>query len=554
MNTFRIAGGMLCLPLMLAGCGGDDDPAPAAVAPMTAEQACVALRGLAIPATAIGLPSRGAKVVTADLQAPAGTGVAATPEHCKVIVHVESVDPTAPGVTAQVNLPTTWNRKAVQYGGGGLNGVVVTATTDAPGAPAQPVPLATGYATFGSDGGHQVANAADSEGQARAFLNDDVAANYGYASVKRTRDVALGLIKARYGAAPQRVYFAGRSGGGREALAAVQKFPDDYDGVIALYPAGGGVARMMAWGQLSRALAAPGAYPNPAKRAVLHDAVVAACDALDGAADGIVSNPAACRFDVQALRCPGGADQGDMCLSDPQIAALDTIAADFTLPYALASKETGYPGLGIYRSGIQLNSPGSGMGTAAPITKRPAIGVHPGWNWLFDPIFRGTFAQNVDADSLAFDPKSPGGVIDRLNVWSTEFFVADPNLSRFLQRGGKLILAHGKDDELVAPRWTENYYHSVVATMGADAVNRFIRYFEVPGYGHGGGDFKMDWNSLAALDDWVEKGIAPDQPIATDVNTATAGRTRPLCQYPLWPRYAGSGDIHRAASFTCVRS
>ena len=128
-----------------------------------------------------------------------------------------------------------------------------------------------------------------------------------------------------------------------------------------------------------------------------------------------------------------------------------------------------------------------------------------------------------------------------------------PDLSKFSRHGGKLILVHGNDDSLVPVGWSEAYYRSVVQTMGAAAVDGFMRFYTVPGYGHGLGDFTVDWDSLTALDRWVETGAAPDQLVAMDVSPATRGRTRPLCRYPTWPRYNGSGDINAAGSYRCVK-
>jgi hypothetical protein len=348
-RTTRRIGGLATITIALgvfAAAG-----APAAPGPAEPEAACAALSGAVIPAGQIGLPTSGAHVVSATFSPTA----AASPAYCKVLAQIAPVDPQAQPITVQLNLPSAWNGKAVQMGGGGLDGFLVTAEGPGPGANAQPTPLSIGYATFGSDGGHSVANPFDADGQAKAFMNDEVLVNYGGAQLKKTHDLAMALIRSRYGHAPRRTYFIGGSEGGNEALAVVQRWGEDYDGAIAFYPAAGGVPMVVGLGRDARALAAPGAYPDPAKQALLHRAVVAACDAGDGAADGIVSNPAACAFDVASLRCPTGGDEGDACLSDAQIAALKVMNTDVHLGYPLASGETGIAGYRVFQ-GVDLTA------------------------------------------------------------------------------------------------------------------------------------------------------------------------------------------------------
>jgi hypothetical protein len=439
----------------------------------------------------------------------------------------------------------------VQMGGGGLDGFLVTAEGPGPGANAQPTPLSIGYATFGSDGGHSVANPLDPESQTPAFMNDEVLANYGGAQLKKTHDVATALIRLRYGRAPRRTYFVGGSEGGNEALAVAQRWGEDYDGAIAFYPAAGGVPMVVGMGRDARALAAPGAYPDPAKQALLHRAVVAACDAADGAVDGIVSNPAGCAFDVATVRCPTGGDEGDGCLSDAQIAALKVMNTDVHLSYPLASGETGIAGYRVFQ-GVDLTARISGLGASAP-APGPLSPTEPIHYMFFNVFVRGFVTRDANADALAFDPEQPGVWAPRLSQISMIVGSSRPDLSRFSRHGGKLILLHGNDDALIPVGWSEAYYRSVVRTMGAGAVDRFMRFYTVPGYGHGLGVFTVDWDSLTALDHWVETGAAPDQPVIADISPATHGRTRPLCRYPTWPRYNGSGDSNLAGSFGCVR-
>jgi len=522
-------------------------------APMSADpaNACSALSGVSVSARQIGLPTSGARVVSATFQVAGGAGASAAPAYCKVLARIAPVDPHAQPITVQLNLPSAWNGKAVQMGGGGLDGFLVTADGPGPGANAQPTPLSAGYATFGSDGGHRVANPLDADGQTQAFMNDEVLANYGGAQLKKTHDLALALIRLRYGKAPSRTYFVGGSEGGREALIVAQKWGEDYDGAISYYPAAGGVPMVAAFGRDSRALAAPGAYPNPAKQALLHRAVVAACDAADGAVDGIVSNPGACKFDVASLRCPTGGDEGDACLSDAQIAALKVMNTDVQLNYPLAIGETGIAGFHVFQ-GVDLTARISGLGASAP-TPPPLSPTEPIHYMFFDVFTRAMVMRDPSANPLAFDPENPGAWTKRMSQLSSVLDLPQPNLSKFNRHGGKLILVHGNDDSLIPVGWSESYYRSIVRTMGAAATDGFLRFYTVPGFGHGLGVFTVDWDALSALDHWVETGAAPGEPIATDINPADHGRTRPLCRYPSWPRYNGAGDINRAESYSCAQ-
>ena len=536
----RLAPVALALSVFVGG-------AQAASPPAEPETACAALSGGVVPAGRIGLPTSGARVVSATFSA---AGSKTGPAFCRVLAQIAPVDPQAQPITVQLNLPSAWNGKAVQIGGGGLDGFLVTADGPGPGANAQPTPLATGYATFGSDGGHAVANPFDADGQAKAFMNDEVLANYGGAQLKKTHDLAMALIKRRYGQAPKRTYFVGGSEGGNEALAVAQRWGEDYDGAVSYYPAAGGVPLVAALGRDARALAAPGAYPGPAKQALLHKAVVAACDAADGAADGIVSNPRSCHFDVVSLRCPTGGDEGDACLSDAQIAALKVMDSDLHLAYPLAGGETGIAGFHVFR-GVDLTAHISGLGASAPASG-PLTQTEPIHYMFFNVFVRGFLMRDANADALAFDPKKPGAWAPRMSQISALIGSPRPDLSKFSRHGGKLILVHGNDDSLIPVGWSEAYYHRVVQTMGAGTVDGFLRFYTVPGYGHGLGVFTADWDSLTALDHWVETGAAPSAPVVADVSAATRGRTRPLCRYPTWPRYNGAGDINAAGNYSCA--
>jgi feruloyl esterase len=210
----------------------------------------------------------------------------------------------------------------------------------------RPPPVSQGYAVFGSDSGHQGSTTnAPAIGLDGTFaMNDEALANYAGDALKKTRDAAMQLIIRRYERTPARSYFAGGSNGGREAFAVITRWPKDFDGAIAAYPYWNAVVHAMTYGRIGRAFAAPGAYSNEAKLSLLFNTVMEACDGLDGAKDGIISDPAACKFDIASLRCAGGGDAGDSCLSDAQIAAIRSLDAPVIYNFPLGGGDTAYPG------------------------------------------------------------------------------------------------------------------------------------------------------------------------------------------------------------------
>lgn len=558
----------VCLFSVLSACvstgsGGADDPPLRKPRPLTCEQ----LAGLVIPAEAIGLPTSGGIVTTAVVVAATGTGAAALPEHCKVSASIAPANPSAPNILLQVALPTRWNSKAVMFGGGGFDGSIPNVVGNVPNGPVdRPTPLGRGYATFASDSGHQANALASQDG--RWGLSDEAVRNFGGDALKKTRDAAVFLIKARYAAGPpDKAYFAGGSTGGREALAAIQRWPADWDGAIAWYPAWNDAAALLAGQRLSIALAQPGAYPTTAKRIVIYQAALEACDALDGVVDGLISNVQKCNaiFDPSTatlrgapVRCPGGADTGDSCLSDAQITALDTLNTPTRLDFFLASRETQYPGSNVWGADLGITTNPSPLepivtflafGTSQPAMPMP--NTAPYVSVLLDQWVKFVVTRDPSFNSLALDPEHPGPWASRISELSTQLDTSS-DISAFAARGGKLLLAHGQADILVSTRATEQYYQRLQAQMGPDFVGTFVRYYEIPGLGHAFSSvFNASWDSLTALEQWVEQHVGPSGQVTTDT-AGVPGRTRPLCDYPRWPQYTGSGDVNAAASFVCV--
>lgn len=526
---------------------------------------CEALAGRTLNADQISLPTSGARVTDARIVAASESGAPTRPEHCLLSGVIAPVDPSAPSIHFRIAMPVAWNAKLLMLGGGGLDGVVPDIVGNISAGPIdQPLPIARGYAVFGSDSGHQAGALASLD--ASFGMNDEALNNYNSGdALKKTRDVAVALVEAHYGSKPVRSYFSGGSTGGREALTAIQRWPEDWDGAIAWYPARAGMVSILGGQRMNRALAQPGAYPNAAKREALFDAAIQACDGLDGLVDGLISHqdrcnaifdPSTAQLDGQPLRCPGGADTGDRCLSDAQITAMQVINTPANFNY-LASGETRHPGYNIWGADTGIytrTAPIQGLvnflafNQTAPTLPMPADA--PYISIYTDQWIKYHVTRDPSYNSLSLDPENPGAWADRISFLSITLD-ARTDLSAFAAKGGKLLMAHGLNDVLVSSRSTRDYYHTLVRQQGMDAVRDFVRFYEVPGYNHAASSvFNATWDSLTALENWVEKSVAPVDQVTTDT-VGVPGRTRPLCEYPKWPRYKGSGDVNAAGSFTC---
>jgi feruloyl esterase len=533
----------------------------AAWSPANAAMSCADLANLKIPASEIGLPSGGATITSAQVATvpadPLNPG--ATRDYCKVLGEVQPVDPNAPPVNFEVNLPADWNGKAVQYGGGGSNGVLITGLAPLRDARRDtPVPVARGFATWGTDSGHDNKKLP----HPRAFaLNDESLINMAYAAYKKTHDVGVRIAQAFYDRAPAKIYFYGGSEGGREALMMAQRFPTDFDGIVSVVP----VANYTG-GNLMRAklvqLQREGGWINPAKVKLIHNAVNAACDKLDGLDDGVISSYEKClnTFDVGTLRCPNGMDTGDTCLSDKQIEADRLVHRPYQYPFAMKNGVTAFPGW-TYGSEVQ---PGGMVdtitGTEAPqfpITNAKTQSVA----WInADGLVRYYFARDPKFDPLQFSPEKFAG---RIKEISEMFDTTDPDLSAFQARGGKLILKGNAADYQRNVMQEIDYYKSVVAKMGQNRVDQFLRFYVTPGVNHPGNGVMSDGKAVPAkidmlgvLDTWVDTGKAPDTLAQVSQQDQAPFKTissRPMCRYPFSPRYGGEGDPSQAASFACAK-
>jgi feruloyl esterase len=517
---------------------------------------CAALNGMQILPQNIGLPTTGADVTSAAF-VPANAAGNTNGDYCLVLGAIHPVDPGAPDINFRVNLPTNWNGKAVQMGGGGYDGNIPN-TTGKTTLGSGTAPLTLGYVVFAGDSGHQAKDTND----ASFAVNDEALLNFGYMHIKKTRDAAFEIAKARYGKWPKRLYISGGSTGGREGLTAALRWPNDYDGVLSNYPTANFLGLRL-WGSFLEHAEYPdqskpptdpayaAGFIPPALANEIAAYAVAQCDGLDGVVDGLVANIPACRAlssqVIDHFKC--SATRPTNCLTPAFLARTNEVYhRGYTLPYPLANGITRYEGYNSLESVIM------------------DLGTNP---HLFDPVQDGPNAHHVArADQFVkyfvtrdpnfnldnFDPSNPGVWLDKIQSLSETIDATDPDLSKFMHKGGKIIWLHGTEDPSVAPFANARLYETIAATMGQAQADKFIRFYMVPGLAHGGGNFNPVWENLAALDNWVENGVAPpDKPVALG-NPRVAGvptRERPLCLWPTMWQYV-KGDPEKAASFTCV--
>jgi len=579
-SLLRAGGAALGLCLWLAGCGGgggggpgffpalppvagpgtggggdDDEPPVGPPPPPPPVVSCASLAGRTLSPAEISLPTQGATVISAEAVA-ADDPANPLGAYCRVRGTIQSVDPAAQSIQFALNLPAQWNGKTIHFGGGGFDGRLIDGTeTVRFGPPDKPAPLALGYATYGDDSGHQSSSITDG----RFAANDEQLANYGGLTLKKTRDVAQALVLAYYGTKPRKAYFLGTSTGGRDAMGYLQRWPADYDGVIANEPALNYTGIRLSNVAVGRALYANGGagWMNVAKTLLVQRTVLQACDRLDGAADGIVSNVESCRQlngqILGALRCSGGADAGDGCLSDAQLATVRAIESPLDFgTYALANGVTRAGGYNLLEGALVAGPYTTRDLGTRPVPANPATSADANMYVTGDQWVKYFVTRIEGFDTLGFDPLDPGAYAARVTEVSQLTDATDANLAPFFARGGKLIMLHGLADEVISPNSTIDYYQRVVATLGQAAVDANMRFYTVPGMGHGTGVFIPGWDSLAALEAWVEQGLAPATPVAMDTVAGSFGRTRPLCRFPAWPKYRGSGSLDAAVNYSCV--
>lgn len=442
----------------------------------------------------------------------------------------------------EMRLPAQWNGRLLYQGGGGNDGVVRPAV----GPQAAPgYALNRGFAVVTTDAGHQNPTA--------DFGFDPIArTDNAYNAHDKVAVTAKELIQRFYAKPADRAYFIGCSGGGRQAMMFTQRFPSYFDGVIAMAPAmrvSKGATIAAAWDtQALQAIAPAGDDGKPVLSKALSDGdlglirkgILDACDAQDGVADGLVSHPAACQFDVASLQCSG--PKTDACLAPTQVSALKTM---FAGPKTSAGKPlyTTWPwdpGMGHSQNDWRGWKLGNALSSKA--NSRHVFLMEDALQGYFvTPPDRSLSIYQFDFDR---DPQ-------RMDAHAWIFNTADDvKLSGFQARGGKLMFIHGMADPIFSPHEMVDYYQRLTVENGAKTAD-FSRLFLVPGMGHCQGGAATDSiDGLGALVDWVEKGKAP-LTLSARGTTVFPGRTRPLCAYPQYAHYKGSGDTEDAANFSC---
>ena len=489
---------------------------PAFLASLSAQtNSCEGLSLLTLPGATITLAQ---SVPAAELpqvaRAGRGAGTLHVPAFCRVAATLRPSNDSE--IKMEIWLPTSgWNGNFEANGNGGWTGSIN------PGALADG--LARGYAAAMSDLGHEGGSASFALGHPEKLID------FGYRAAHETTVTSKAIISKFYGREPKHSYWNGCSAGGRSALMEAQRYPADFDGIVAGSPGLNWTGRATQSVWVAQATHKDDASFIPAaKFALIHNAVLGACDARDGVTDGVLEDPTRCNFDPKQLECKDA--DGPACLTKPQV---ETARAIYTAYPDQTNKQAIFPG---FERGSELgwstmagpNPFGLGMDLFKYV-----VFQDPSWDYK-------TFNFATD---VARTEKADAG---RMNALS-------PDLKAFAARGGKMIQYHGWADPQIAPGSSVNYYKSVLEFMGGSRqVASFYRLFMVPGMAHcGGGDGTSDFDALTALEGWVEKDRAPDQIPASRVRGDKVDRTRPLCPYPQVAQYKGTGSTDDAVDFVC---
>ena len=488
--------------------------------PLAAATTCESLANLALPHSSVTLTQ---SVAAGQLTLPAGAVPAFPgapppnfgdlPAICRVAA---TLKPTSDSdIKIEVWMPASgWNGKLEVVGNGAWAGSI--------GYRDLAAAVTAGWAVAGTDTGHTETTAAFVVGHPEKLID------FAYRAVHEMTLAAKPIVAAFYGKNPARMYFNGCSTGGRQALAEAQRYPNDYDGIVAGAAANYPTHLQGAQVWTTEITNQSDGYIPPAKYQLIHKAVLETCDALDGVKDGVLEDPRRCHFDPQALECKGPGQGGDSptCLTPAQVAVARKIYAG--------------PGASIF-PGLER---GSELGWATLSGPKPMALAAETYQYL---VFK-----DPSWDYLKFDPARDIATADK--VIGPTMNSTDPNLKAFFSHGGKLLMYHGWADPGIAPENSVNYFTSVEDAMGGRLkASNSIRLFMVPGMGHcRGGDGTDDFDKIGTLATWVESNKAPDHIPAAHKTKGAVDRTRPLCPYPQTAHYKGSGSTDDAANFVCA--
>ena len=503
-------------------CSSTPAPAEAELAGPAAA-ACERLTSLILPGTTINRAeplAAGAFVppATADGQAPSAEVVARTfgglPPFCRVTATLAPTDES--DIKIEVWLPASvWNGKYQAVGNSAFTGSIRHGSMAAA--------LAQGYATSSTDTGH-IGNTASF-----GLGHPEKVVDFGWRSIHEMTVTAKAVVAAYYDEGPRYSYWNGCSAGGRQAMKLAQRFPGDFDGIVAGAPGQDWTGRAAGALRVAAALEAnPSARLSEEDRVLVHAAALDTCDAADGIEDGVIDNPEACDFDPAVLECPGAKDAS--CLTAAQV---DTVRMLYSSP---VNPKTGRAITGLV-PGSELNWTDLGWTRSARNTglEQYRYLVYADPEWTIDRFdFDTDIVKGEEADN------------DTLNA-------LDPNLKPFFDRGGKLLAYHGWSDAQISPLNATQYHQRVVDAVGsADEVHDSYRLFMAPGMGHcRGGEGPSVFDKMAPIEAWVEQGDPPDSIIASRPGDGSVDRTRPLCPYPQLAVHSGSGSTEDARNFVC---
>jgi len=483
---------------------------------------CESLSSLSLPNTKITMAQT---VGAGSFVAPAGgrgpANFSDLPAFCRVQATLTPSSDSDIRMELWLPVAASWNGKFRGTGNGGLGGGAgVNAGALANG-------IRRGYAVAGNNTGHE----GDSS---YALDHPEKIKDFGYRSAHEMTFASKAMVKAFYGEAPKYSYMAEGGGGTIAALSSAQRYPDDYDTIavtgMSSYLTRHTFGQMWIWQATHKDAAS---FIPPAKFAVLHNAALDKCDALDGLKDGIIGDVAHCRFDPSVTLCKSGGD-GANCLTAPQVEAAKKIYAGPHNP----------------RTGEEIYSPlypGSELGWGQLAGGDVPLGIpveffkyyvfrDPNWDYKTRPL-------NFDSDVTASN---------RVEIQPVN--AVDPDLGKFFARGGKFLLVDGWADAAVPPKVAINYYNAVVKKLGPKAVKESMRFFMVPAMGHGPGTTgteNFNFDALGLIEQWKEQGKPPDQLIVEHYKDGKRIGTRLVCQYPMVAMYQGSGDAENSSSYSC---
>lgn len=498
--------------------------------------------GLKIPPSVTSLPINGVTISSVDFVTnEEGHGI--TGDFYRICGAIHPEDPEGYDINFQMGFPVTWNGRLVQYGGGGLDGTVTPVEAPAPGrAIMSDTPVKEHYAVCSSDSGHvqKQENPAD----CHWALNQEALENYAYKALKKLRDLAVYLLNTAYGQKADKIYFAGGSNGGRECLKAIENYPEDYDGAICLYPAHHYIAKVLFDNHYGTLMQEAGekCLITEEQYQKIQKIITSVSDKADGASDGIISDLSyamAHRNETRKLL--------EKELTEEQLDMMDKLSATFKIPFELGYGSSVMPGYAVYEG--------------APLYE--TINNFPFFNIYGEDLVKRTNISVISADQViaCMVMKDPCYDVLHLDLEkmkpqlkaASKLIDASADgsaLEKFAEKGGKVLLMQGMADPMITPYSTILFYNRMVKYYGQEKLDGFLRFYNVPGYGHGFCNlFAMNTDLLGVLDKWVCDGTEPSAIIIEDANDSKNHRTRPIYQYPYYPEYNGSGDINKAGNF-----